>query len=76
MGWYMNNQLNPKFSVGDRITWFCDDDGEIHSSTVLYVNKAMTATGMEINYEVELECLGGCRIFFVDEMDVVEVGER
>ena len=41
------------------------------SSTVLYVNKAMTATGMEINYEVEDELFGSPHIFFVDEYNVI-----
>lgn len=67
----MIKEYLPKFSVGDRITWFCDDDGEIHSSTVLYVNKAMTATGMEINYEVEDELFGRPHTFFVDDYNVI-----
>lgn len=60
----MVKKLNPQFSVCDTITWFCDDDGELHSGTVLYINKAMTATGMEINYEVEDELFGEPHTFF------------
>lgn len=60
----MVKKLNPQFSVCDTITWFCDDDGELHSGTVLYVNKAMTATGMEINYEARNMLLGEPHTFF------------
>ncbi len=54
----MIEEYLPKFSIGNIITWFCDDDGELHSGTVLYINKAMTATGMEINYEARNMLLG------------------
>ena len=67
----MIKEYPPRFSVGDIITWFCDDDGELHSGTVLYVNKAMTATSMEINYEVEGELFGSPYTFFVDEYNVI-----
>lgn len=63
----MVKEYPPRFSIGDIITWFCDDDGELHSGTVLYVNKAMTATGMEINYEVEDELFGEPHTFFRQE---------
>lgn len=68
----MTKEYSPKFSVGDIITWFCDDDGELHSGTVLYVNKAMTATGMEVNYEVRDMLLGEPHTFFVDDCNAME----
>ena len=67
----MVNQLSPQFSDGDIITWFCDEDDELHFGTVLYINKAMTATGAEINYEVEGELFGSPHTFFVDENNVI-----
>lgn len=67
----MIKEYLPQFSVGDIITWFCDDDGELHSGTVLYVNKAMTATGAEINYEVDGDLFGSSHTFFVDENNVI-----
>ncbi len=60
----MIKEYLPKFSIGNIITWFCDDDGELHSGTVLYINKAMTATGMEINYEARNMLLGEPHTFF------------
>lgn len=60
----MIKEYLPKFSIGNIITWFCDDDGELHSGTVLYVNKAMTATAMEINYEARNMLLGEPHTFF------------
>ena len=60
----MIKEYLPKFSIGNILTWFCDDDGELHSGTVLYINKAMTATGMEINYEARNMLLGEPHTFF------------
>ena len=60
----MIKEYLPKFSIGNIFTWFCDDDGELHSGTVLYINKAMTATGMEINYEARNMLLGEPHTFF------------
>lgn len=68
----MIKEYSSRFSVGDIITWFCDDDGELHSGTVLYVNKAMTATGTEINYEVRDMLLGEPHTFFVDDCNAME----
>lgn len=38
---------------------------------MLYINKAMTATGAEINYEVDGDLFGSPHTFFVDENNVI-----
>lgn len=68
----MTKDYTTKYSAGDTISWLCDDDGQVHTATVSYVNKAMTSTGPEVNYEV-CDYLGGeKKVFFVDEYDVIE----
>lgn len=69
-----NYIICPKYTVGDTISWFCNDDGKVHSGTIAYVNKAMTSTGPEINYEICDYLFGEEKTFFVDEYDVLAEG--
>ncbi len=67
-----NGSILSKYSVGDTVSWFCNDDGKIHTAKVSCVNKAMTSTGPEINYEIYDYLFGEVKTFFVDEYDVLE----
>ena len=63
----------PKYKVGDTIYWYCSEDGRVHNAEVQFVNVAKAGDiYIEVNYEVEVECNGTIKTFFIDDYDAME----
>lgn len=63
--------IEPKYKVGDIISWYCDTDDIIHHAEVEFINYACVGYP-DINYEVQTECCGKRKTLFIDEYDVID----
>lgn len=66
--------METKYKVDDTIYWYCDIEQRVHHGVVQFVNYA-GAGYPDINYEVEAECCGKKKIFFIDEYDAMDSSE-
>lgn len=66
--------ITPKHSVGETVSWRCDD-GQLLSGVVKHVDKSVTSAGAKVQYHVESTHLGEAKMYVVDSQDVLPEDE-